>query len=91
MWCTSRASPDSTTRPTRVRVFWRTRWWWTADTSSSDGMGASSAVEFRSERTMMSAPSAMAVADPARTSSMASRSAVTAPGHLEEPVDGEGR
>ena len=44
-WCTSRASPVSTTRPTWVRVFSRIRWWWTAEVSSSDGMGASSAFE----------------------------------------------
>ena len=40
MWCASRASPVSTTRPTRVRVFSRIRWWWTAPVSSSDGIGA---------------------------------------------------
>ena len=60
MWCTSRASPDSTTRPTWVRVFSRTRWWWTAAVSSREGIGASSVVELRSESTMMFAPSAMA-------------------------------
>ena len=46
MWWTSRASPVSTTRPTCVRVRSRTRWWWTAAVSSSDGIGASSVVEF---------------------------------------------
>ena len=60
MWCTSRASPDSTTSPTRVRVRSRTRWWWTAETRSSDGIGASSVVELRSESTMTLAPSSMA-------------------------------
>ena len=30
MWCTSRASPVSTMRPTWVRVFSRMRWWCTA-------------------------------------------------------------
>ena len=45
MWCTSRASPHSTMRPTWVRVFSRIRWWWTAEVRSSDGIGASSADE----------------------------------------------
>ena len=35
----SRASPDSTIRPTRVRVFSLIRWWCTAPVSSSDGIG----------------------------------------------------
>src|SRR3712207_8855411 len=39
----------STSSPTWVRVFSRMRWWCTALTSSSDGIGASSAVESRSE------------------------------------------
>ncbi len=39
MWCTSRASPVSTTRPTRVRDFSRIRCSCTAAASSSDGMG----------------------------------------------------
>ena len=42
MWWHSRASPDSTIRPTRVRVFSRIRWWWMAPVSSSEGIGASS-------------------------------------------------
>ena len=44
MWCTSRASPVSTTSPTCVRVFSRMRWWCTAEVSSSDGIGAHSRV-----------------------------------------------
>ena len=40
-WCTSRASPVSTMRPTWVRVFSRIRWWCTAAVNSSDGIGAS--------------------------------------------------
>ena len=59
-WWTSRTSPASMTSPTWVRVFSRTRWWWTAAVSSSDGIGARSALEWRSESTMMRAPSAMA-------------------------------
>ena len=74
IWCTSRASPVSITRPTFVRVFSRTRWWCTAAVSSSEGMGAQSAVELRSERTMTFAPSAMASETRRRTSSMALRS-----------------
>ena len=100
MWCTSRASPVSMTRPTLVRVFSRTRWWWTAAVSSSEGMGAQSAVELRSERTMRLAPSAMASETRRRTlldgpaQRLAARRGGRArpPGlaHLEEPVDGEG-
>ena len=75
MWCTSRASPVSTTSPTLVRAFSRTRWWCTAAVSSSEGMGAQSAVELRSDRTMMLAPSAMASDTRRRTTSMARRSA----------------
>ncbi len=85
MWWTSRASPDSTTRPTWVRVFSRTRWWWTADTSSRDGIGASSAVELRSERTITSAPSAMAALTRRRTSSMAARRASPPPATSNSP------
>ncbi len=86
MWWTSRASPDSTTRPTRVRVLSRTRWWWTADTSSREGIGARVAVEFRSERTMTSAPSsAMAALTRARTSSMPVRRASPPPAASNSP------
>ena len=52
MWCTSRASPDSTTSATLVRDFCRTRCWCTAEVSSSDGIGARSAVECRSDSMM---------------------------------------
>ena len=48
------------TRPTLVRVFSRIRWWCTAPTSSSDGIGANTSSVLRSESTMMRAPSAMA-------------------------------
>ncbi len=60
MWCTSRASPDSTMSPTWVRVFSRTRWWCTAPVSSSDGIGAFVAVTPRSDSTITRAPSSMA-------------------------------
>ncbi len=74
MWCTSRASPVSTTRPTWVRVRSRTRWWCTAATDNSDGIGASHSVDSRSESTMMRAPLRMAWLTLARTSSSARRS-----------------
>ena len=60
MWCTSRASPVSTTRPTLVRLRSRTRWWCTAETASSDGIGASFSSDSRSDRMMIRAPSAIA-------------------------------
>ena len=71
MWWTSRASPVSTTSPTLVRAFSRTRWWWTAETSRREGIGASSVVELRSESTITLAPSAMAAETRRRTSSIA--------------------
>ena len=40
MWWTSRASPASTINEARERVWSATRWWWTAEVSSSDGIGA---------------------------------------------------
>ena len=43
-----------------MRVFSRMRWWCTAEVSSNDGIGASSALESRSESTRMRLPSAMA-------------------------------
>ena len=79
MWCTSRASPHSTTRPTRVRDFSRTRCSWTAAVSSSDGMGAMRALELRSDRMMTFDPRAMAMLTRLRTSSMAARSASPPP------------
>ncbi len=85
MWWTSRASPDSTTRPTWVRVFSRTRWWWTALTSNSDGIGASSAVELRSESTITSAPSSIAAPTRVRTSSIAARRASPPPDTSNSP------
>ena len=90
MWCTSRASPHSTTRPTWVRVFSRMRWWCTAAVSSSDGMGASSSDELRSESTMILAPSAMASVTLARTSSSARRRPSPPSATAVQPVDGEG-
>ena len=76
-WWTSRTSPASTSSPTWVRVFSRTRWWWTAPVSSSDGIGACSCVEWRSESTITRAPSAIAADTSAQISSI--RSAIAAP------------
>ena len=85
MWWTSRASPDSMTSPTRVRVLLRTRWWWTAATSSSEGIGASVAVELRSDSTITSAPLAMASVTWVRTSSMAEPRAAPPPATSKSP------
>ena len=71
MWCTSRASPVSMTEPTRVRVFFWMRWWWTALTRSSAGIGARSGEECRSESTMTLAPAAMAASTCSHTSTRA--------------------
>ena len=78
-WCTSRTSPASTSSPTWVRVFSRMRWWWTALVSSNDGIGASSAVESRSESTTKCAPCAMASETSAKISSSRCRSACPPP------------
>ena len=78
-WCTSRTSPASTSSPTWVRVFSRTRWWWIAPVSSSDGIGASSWVACRSESTMIRAPSAMAWLTSAQISSIRAAIAVPPP------------
>ena len=43
-----------------MRVFSRMRWWCTAEVSSSEGIGARSRPESRSERTTNRAPSAIA-------------------------------
>ena len=53
-----------------MRVFSRTRWWCTAPVSSSDGIGASSAVAWRSDSTMMRAPPAIASETSAQISSI---------------------
>ena len=66
MWCTSRASPLSTTIPTWVRVFSLIRWWWTAAVASRDGMGARAGSSPRSEITRMLTPLAMAAEAPVR-------------------------
>ena len=76
-WWTSRTSPASTIRPTWVRVFSRTRWWWTAAVISSDGIGAFSARACRSESTMIRAPSEIAADTSSQISS--SRRASAAP------------
>ncbi len=47
-WCTSRASPVSTTRPVCMRRPRRIRWWCTAAVASSAGIGTRSAGRARS-------------------------------------------
>ena len=77
-WCTSRTSPASTIEADlRARPSARTRWWCTAEVSSSDGIGARSASESRSESTTKRSPSAIAGETSAQISS--SRAASAAP------------
>ena len=73
-WCTSRGSPDSSTRPVCRRVPSRTRWWWTDPTASSDGIGARSGPSARSERIRTLMPSASAALASAQTRSTAAAS-----------------
>ena len=44
-----------------MRVFSRTRWWWTAAVISSDGIGARFSSQSRSDSTMIRAPAAIAL------------------------------
>ena len=90
MWWTSRASPDSTTSATLVRVFCRTRCWCTAEVSSRDGIGARSAVECRSDSMITRAPAAIASSASGRHRSIASASASAPPPHVVQPGDGGG-
>ena len=85
MWCTSRASPDSTTSATRRRSFVRTRWWCTAETSSSDGIGAIRWSESRSDSTSVRAPAAIASDASRRTRSIADASASAPPSTSYSP------
>ena len=59
MWCASRGSPDSTTRPVWSRVPSRTRWWCTPATASSAGIGTRSRPAARSETIRMLSPLAI--------------------------------
>ena len=85
MWCTSRASPVSMTRPTWVRWPVRTRCWCTAEVSSSDGIGAWSASQSRSDRIRMRAPASMACEHSRRTRSIAAASASPPPNTRYRP------
>ena len=69
-WWTSRTSPASTTMLTRVRVRSRTRWWCSAEVSRSEGIGARSAVDSRSLRTMKITPDSTAALASAHRASM---------------------
>src|SRR3954463_12164096 len=59
MWCGSRGSPDSTTRPVSRRVPSRTRWWCTPATARSAGIGTRSRLAARSETIRMLSPEAI--------------------------------
>ena len=72
-------------RPTCVRVFARTRWWWTAAVSSSDGIGARSASESRSESTTKRLPARIASETSAQISSRRARSAAPPPSTSYRP------
>ena len=61
------------------------RWWWTAAVSSSDGIGACSASECRSDRTIRRAPSSMAASASAQISSMRAASASPPPATRYRP------
>ena len=67
-WWTSRTSPDSTTKPTLVRLFSRIKWWCTAAVNNKDGIGAFSASPSRSDKTIILAPSLIAFDTSARIS-----------------------
>ncbi|OPZ51967.1 MAG: hypothetical protein BWY91_02511 [bacterium ADurb.BinA028] len=69
-WWTSRTSPASMSRPTWVRVFSRSKWWWTAEVSNSDGIGARSALESRSESTTKRTPREIAAETSAKICSI---------------------
>ncbi len=73
MWWHSRASPASTTNPTLVRAFSRMRWWCTALVDRSDGIGASSREDPRSDRIRICAPAAISIDARWRISSSAAR------------------
>ena len=62
-----------------VRVFSRMRWWWTAEVSSSDGMGAKSRSASRSDRTTKRAPLSMASDTSVQMASRRARSAGSPP------------
>jgi hypothetical protein len=62
-----------------VRVFSRMRWWCTAEVSSSDGIGARSRSESRSDSTTNRAPLAIAVDTSAKISSQAGLGRAAAP------------
>ena len=79
-WCTSRTSPASTTNDTLVRVWLRTKWWCTELNNSSDGIGACSASESRSERIRKLTPSSIAASTSRKISpSLRSRPAPPSP------------
>ena len=73
-WWTSLASPASMTSPAIILVPLRIRWWCTAEQDSSEGIGASSLFESRSDSTIKVAPTKRAWSTSAQIdSSRASR------------------
>ena len=56
-----------------MRVRSSTRWWWTAEVSSSDGMGAKRSLDSRSDSTISRAPRSMASETSRRTRRIALR------------------
>ena len=87
MWCTSRASPHSTISPTIVRCLVRTRWWCTAAVSSSDGIGASTASELRSDSTITRAPASISADTSAQIARQRPLQREPAAGHPVQPLD----
>ena len=77
--------------PPGCAVFSRMRWWWTAEVSSSDGIGARSRPESRSDSTTNRAPAAIACDTSTKISSSRACIAVGAAGDVVEPADDVGR
>ena len=73
-----------------MRVFSRTRWWWTAAVISSDGIGARFSSQSRSDSTMIRAPAAIALETLVRSCSIASASAGAAAVDVEVAGDPDG-
>ena len=78
MWCTSRASADSSRTATRVRSISSTRWWCTAPAASSEDTATRSELAARSEMTTHATPSATA-AEASFARRLSARSSPSAP------------
>ena len=84
-WWTSRTSPASMTSEVLVRLALLSRWWCTAEVSSSDGIGAHWALESRSESTMNLMPRLMAAETFSQISWMRARSSDSPPSGRYRP------